>query len=210
MASGEYFAPIAKQAAKDRRETRAGVEPPPEDKPKKMATGPQRKKDQSVVDVEQPEVSADELAAKIRKGRASSAKPESKKKKRSRAMKAPAAARPPPRRWRRSRHRRCRRRYCRRRTSAAKPKKHVSWSPDRRRAAAGPGGAPRPRAGVQGCPRRRSGSRSSRSKAEAVKKAKKKKKSTKRWLVFVMYGSTGRRSELEQIRARPEVVNLRQ
>ena len=86
IASGEHFAPeVAKQqGAKDDAKRAANELPPPpsEDKPKKKRERPhKRKKDQSVVDVEQPEVSADELAAKIRERAGVEApKPESKKK----------------------------------------------------------------------------------------------------------------------------------
>ena len=89
IASGEYFAPeVAKQqAAKDDAKRAANELPPPppsDAKPKKKRERPhKRKKDQSVVDVEQPEVSADELAAKIRERAGVEApKAESKKKKR--------------------------------------------------------------------------------------------------------------------------------
>ena len=86
IASGEYFAPeVAKQqGAKDDAKRAANELPPPpsEDKPKKKRERPhKRKKDQSVVDVEQPEVSADELAARLRERAGVEApKAESKKK----------------------------------------------------------------------------------------------------------------------------------
>ena len=99
IASGEYFAPeVAKQqAAKDDAKRAANELPPPpsEDKPKKKRERPhKRKKDQSVVDVEQPEISADELAAKIRERAGVEApKPESKKKKRKREQRGRRARR---------------------------------------------------------------------------------------------------------------------
>ena len=87
IASGEYFAPeVAKQqAAKDDAKRAANEVPPPppsDAKPKKKRERPhKRKKDQSVVDVEQSEVSADELAAKLReRAGVEPPKPESKKK----------------------------------------------------------------------------------------------------------------------------------
>ena len=139
IASGEYFAPeVAKQqGAKDDARRAANELPPPpsEDKPKKKRERPhKRKKDQSVADVEQQEVSADELAAKIReRAGVEPPKPESKKKKRKReqreaaeraAAEAAAAAlntEPPPP---------LPSALLSPEDKAAKPKKHVSWSPD--------------------------------------------------------------------------------
>ena len=86
IASGEYFAPeVAKQqAAKDDAKRAANELPPPpsEDKPKKKRERPHKRKKEASVDAEQPEVSADELATKIRERAGVEApKPESKKKK---------------------------------------------------------------------------------------------------------------------------------
>ena len=138
IASGEYFAPeVAKQqAAKDDAKRAANELPPPpsEDKPKKKRERPHKRKKEASVDAEQPEVSADELATKIRERAGVEApKPESKKKKRKReqreaaeraAAEAAAAAlttEPPPP---------LPSALLSPEDKAAKPKKHVSWSPD--------------------------------------------------------------------------------
>jgi ribosomal RNA assembly protein len=137
IASGEYFAPeVAKQqAAKDDAKRAANELPPPpsEDKPKKKRERPHKRKKEASVDAEQPEVSADELATKIRERAGVEApKPESKKKKRKReqreaaeraAAEAAAAAlttEPPP----------LPSALLSPDDRASKPKKHVSWSPD--------------------------------------------------------------------------------
>ena len=86
IASGEYFAPeVAKQqAAKDdaRREANAvPPEPPMSDKPKKKRERPHKRKKEASVDVSAPEVSADDLAARLRERAGVEApKAESKKK----------------------------------------------------------------------------------------------------------------------------------
>ena len=138
IASGEYFAPeVAKQqGAKDDAKRAANELPPPpsEDKPKKKRERPHKRKKEASVDAEQPEVSADELATKIRERAGVEApKPESKKKKRKReqheaaeraAAEAAAAAltmEPPPP---------LPSALLSPEDKAAKPKKHVSWSPD--------------------------------------------------------------------------------
>ena len=191
IASGEYFAPeVAKQqAAKDdaRREANAvPPEPPMSDKPKKKRERPhKRKKDQSVVDVEQPEVSADELAAKIRERAGVEApKPESKKKKRKReqreaaeraAAEAAAAAlntEPPPP---------LPSALLSPGDKAAKPKKHVSWSPDvvepRPGLAVPHGRGPAFKAAQKAAKRV---AKLQKQKQKLSKKAKKKKKKSKR------------------------------
>ena len=191
IASGEYFAPeVAKQqAAKDdaRREANAvPPEPPMSDKPKKKRERPhKRKKDQSVVDVEQPEVSADELAAKIReRAGVEPPKPESKKKKRKReqreaaeraAAEAAAAAlttEPPPP---------LPSALLSPEDKAAKPKKHVSWSPDvvepRPGLAVPHGRGPAFKAAQKAAKRV---AKLQKQKQKLAKKAKKKKKKSKR------------------------------
>ena len=190
IASGEYFAPeVAKQqAAKDDAKRAANELPPPpsEDKPKKKRERPHKcKKDQSVVDVEQPEVSADELAAKIRERAGVEApKPESKKKKRKReqreaaeraAAEAAAAAlntEPPPP---------LPSALLSPEDKAAKPKKHVSWSPDvvepRPGLAVPHGRGPAFKAAQKAAKRV---AKLQKQKQKLSKKAKKKKKKSKR------------------------------
>ena len=196
IASGEYFAPEAAKAqgAKDdaRRAANEVPPPPPSDaKPKKKRERPhKRKKDQSVVDVEQPEVSADELAAKIRERAGVEApKPESKKKKRKREQREaaeraaaeaaaaalttepPAAAEPPP----------LPSALLSPDDRAAKPKKHVSWSPDvvepRPGLAVPHGRGPAFKAAQKAAKRV---AKLQKQKQKLSKKAKKKKKKSKR------------------------------
>ena len=196
IASGEYFAPeVAKQqAAKDDAKRAANEVPPPppsDAKPKKKRERPhKRKKDQSVVDVEQPEVSADELAAKIRERAGVEApKPESKKKKRKREQREaaeraaaeaaaaalttepPAAAEPPP----------LPSALLSPDDRAAKPKKHVSWSPDvvepRPGLAVPHGRGPAFKAAQKAAKRV---AKLQKQKQKLSKKAKKKKKKSKR------------------------------
>lgn len=156
IASGEYFAPeVAKlQAAKDEARVAAAAVPPaaadPEI-PKKKRERPGKRKKEASVDVAAPEVSAEDLAAKIRaRANLEEDRPESKKRKRKRekreaaelaateaaaaALTAPPPPMPPP----------ILKKNKKRREAALttepsifspaerveKQKKHVSWSPD--------------------------------------------------------------------------------
>ena len=189
IASGEYFAPEAAKAqgAKDdaRRAANEVPPPPPSDaKPKKKRERPHKRKKEASVDAEQPEVSADELAAKIRERAGVEApKPESKKKKRKReqreaaeraAAEAAAAAlttEPPP----------LPSALLSPDDRASKPKKHVSWSPDvgepRPGLAVPHGRGPAFKAAQKAAKRV---AKLQKQKQKLSKKAKKKKKKSKR------------------------------